>query len=326
MALTLEHDWVWDCWLAPKPVDGLWHIFYLKAPKSLVDPDLRHVNATVGHATSTDLTNWTHLETALKPGPIGAWNDRAIWTGSVLNAPDGTWRLFFTGTNKTTEGGYVQRIGVATSADLMEWTQQDLVIEANAEFYERVDLTNVAESVAVNEWPEEAWRDPWVFFDERDSLWHMLITSRGKSGKTLNRGAVGHAVSFNLTDWDVRPPLTDQTPFGHLEVLEVLPTEVGHVVTFCAAARDVDPESGIAQRTGTWSAPADSPTGPFHFDRAELIGDGEVYAGRVVKDTDGVHKLLGFVINDPIGIQGFNGTISDPMPLRVTDRQTFQLA
>ncbi len=51
MTLTLEDKWVWDLWLAPEKVDGNWHIFFLQAPRSLIDPDLRHANATVGHAT-----------------------------------------------------------------------------------------------------------------------------------------------------------------------------------------------------------------------------------------------------------------------------------
>ena len=324
MALKLEHDWVWDCWLYPEQVEGLWHIFYLKAPKSLGNPDLRHENATVGHSTSTDLRNWSHLGTVLQPGAPDSWNDRALWTGTVMLGPDGLFRIFFTGTNKSREGGAIQRIGVATSSDLHNWLQHDLVIEADARFYERVNLANIGKSVEANEWREEAWRDPWVFFDERDAKWHMLITARGLGGKSLNRGTAGHASSIDLKNWTVEAPLTGGTPFGHLEVLEVLDTAAGHIVTFCVAASDMDPDSGIPLRTGTYSAPADSKTGPFHFDRAELIGEGNVYAGRVVKDTSGHYQLLGFVIDAADGIDGFDGTISDPMPLRTTSRQTLQ--
>jgi len=326
MALKLDHDWVWDCWLYPEPVDGLWHIFYLKAPKALLDPDLRHENATVGHSTSRNLTDWTHLGTAIQPGPAGSWNDRAIWTGSVLKGSDGLYRTFFTGTNKSRESGAIQRIGVATSPDLNVWTQQPLVLEADEKYYERVDQTNITESILANEWREEAWRDPWVFFDSRDEKWHMLITARGLGGKSLNRGTVGHASSTDLNTWTVEPALTGATPFGHLEVLEVKDVGSGHIATFCVADGDMDPDSGIPLRTGTYSAPADSKTGPFHFDRSELIGEGTVYAGRVVKDQDGVYKLLGFVIDAKEGVDGFDGTVSDPIPLKISERLTFQPA
>ncbi|MFF2945761.1 hypothetical protein ACFVSQ_38625 [Streptomyces niveus] len=42
MTFRLDHAWVWDFWFAD---DGdTFHMFYLHAPKSLGDPELRHVN------------------------------------------------------------------------------------------------------------------------------------------------------------------------------------------------------------------------------------------------------------------------------------------
>jgi beta-fructofuranosidase len=65
--LRLEDRWIWDWWLAD---DGdRFHVFHLQAPKALGDPGLRHRNATVGHAISTDLRDWHVLPEALKPGP-----------------------------------------------------------------------------------------------------------------------------------------------------------------------------------------------------------------------------------------------------------------
>ena len=40
MAIKLENDWIWDSWYVR---DGdTWHGYFLKAPKSLINPDLRH--------------------------------------------------------------------------------------------------------------------------------------------------------------------------------------------------------------------------------------------------------------------------------------------
>ena len=320
MALTLRDDWVWDCWLYPEQVDGLWHIYYLKAPRSLVDPDLRHGNATVGHSTSTDLTNWTHHGTVLQPGDLGSWNDRAIWTGSVIKAPNGEFNIFFTGTNKSREGGLIQRIGRAIGKDLFSFEQTDLVVEADAGLYERLDPKDLAGSAAALDWREEAWRDPWVFFDDRDGLWHMLATARLKGHDTINRGTVGHATSTDLESWIVQPALTGPTGFAQLEVFQIIKVEDRYVVVFCAGGSEIDPLSGIPQVSGTYSAPADSPTGPFHFDKSEIIDDGSHYAGRVVLDTDGVYKLLGFEIG---GEEGFTGSIGDPVALELNSRGTF---
>ena len=81
MTLKLEDKWVWDLWLAPEKVDGKWHIFFLQAPRSLVNPDLRHANATVGHATSPDLMDWNYVGTALEPSLNAHDGATFIWSG-----------------------------------------------------------------------------------------------------------------------------------------------------------------------------------------------------------------------------------------------------
>ena len=58
------HDvWVWDSWIAD---DGdRYHLFFLRAPRALGDPGLRHTAATIGHATSRDLVDWEVHDDAL---------------------------------------------------------------------------------------------------------------------------------------------------------------------------------------------------------------------------------------------------------------------
>ena len=51
MVLALADHYVWDSWYVR---DGeTWHGFFLKAPRSIGDPDLRHWNVSYGHATSS---------------------------------------------------------------------------------------------------------------------------------------------------------------------------------------------------------------------------------------------------------------------------------
>jgi beta-fructofuranosidase len=239
----------------------------------------------------------------------------------VFQAPGGQYNIFFTGTNKSKERGLIQRVGRATGETLFEFTQKDFVLEADADKYERLDQNDLEGSAKTLEWKEEGWRDPWVFFDERDNLWHMLVTARLKGGKSLNRGTVGHAVSSDLEMWSIKEPLAGPTGFAQLEVFQIVKVEDKYVVVFCAAAADIDPDSGRAQVSATYSAPCDSPTGPFYFDRAEIIDDGKHYAGRVVQDTDGVFKLLGFENGGP---EGFTGIISDPLPLTLNSAGVFK--
>ncbi|HEX8092776.1 hypothetical protein [Jatrophihabitans sp.] len=62
--LRLPDDWVWDSWIAD---DGeRYHLYLLRASRALLDPTLRHARATIGHASSLDLREWTyHGEAAL---------------------------------------------------------------------------------------------------------------------------------------------------------------------------------------------------------------------------------------------------------------------
>lgn len=116
--LRIEDHWIWDSWVAD---DGeRYHLFFLKAPTALIDAGLRHAKATVGHAVSTDLVTWEVLPDALAPTP-GNWDDRAIWTGSCMRGDDGLWRMYYTAISTRGHGLRDQRVGLATSEDLLTW-------------------------------------------------------------------------------------------------------------------------------------------------------------------------------------------------------------
>ena len=92
--LRLPDDWIWDSWIAD---DGdTYHLFFLQAPRALVDPARRHTAATIGRATSADLRTWDYRGIALGAADSG-WDDLALWTGSVVRGDDGVWRMFYTG-------------------------------------------------------------------------------------------------------------------------------------------------------------------------------------------------------------------------------------
>src|SRR5271169_814490 len=79
--LRLADSWIWDFWFAD---DGrAYHVFFLKAPRRLGDPELRHLNVAIGHASSEDLVHWTSAADVLAPAASPAFDDVATWTGSV---------------------------------------------------------------------------------------------------------------------------------------------------------------------------------------------------------------------------------------------------
>lgn len=309
MALHLDDRWVWDFWLVDDGADH--HVFYLQAAHAIGDPDQRHWNVSIGHAVSTDLRDWTVLADALRPGPAPSWDDASTWTGSVVRH-DGGWHLLYTGTSHA-DNRLVQRVGLATSPDLLTWTKRaDPVLEADPRWYETLDPSA---------WHDQAWRDPWVFRDERDGAFHALVTARVSAGPAAERGVVGHARSTDLVRWEVLPPVTEPMGFGQLEVPQTVRVGERWYLLFSS---DVQTQ-GERRRadgtgTGTYYLVGDSPTGPF-----AVVGDGvleadpagSTYAGKLHHDRDGG---LVFLAWHRTGADGtFRGELSDPRPVDVAE-------
>lgn len=307
MTLALPDRWVWDFWFAHDGDDV--HVFYLQAPRSLGDPELRHHNATIGHAVSRDLRSWQVLPDALGPGTGTEFDSLATWTGSVLRH-GGEWHMFYTGVS-TAEAGAVQRVGHATSPDLLTWTKRGMVLEADPRWYERLH-----DGVR-----EEAWRDPWVWHEPTTGRFHMLLTARVQDGPIDGRGVVGHAVSDDLRTWEATAPVSAPGDYHHLEVPQLIHLGGAWRVAFCvtaaehSAARRARP--GVVAEGGTHVLTGAGPLGPFHSDDERfLLGDAtaSLYAGRFV-EHGGRWYLLAWEHLDAEG--GFGGRISDPMPVSV---------
>jgi beta-fructofuranosidase len=303
----LANDWIWDFWLADDGRD--FHLFFLKAPRALGDPDLRHWNVTVGHAVSSDLVAWEEVADAIAPSPEPAFDDMGTWTGSIVRH-DGTWFMFYTGTGSR-ERGLKQRIGLATSPDLHAWTKEpEPVLASDPRWYE--ELPEI-------QWPDEAWRDPWVFADPDGDGWHMLITARAKDGWGDERGVIGYARSDDLVRWEAQPPLSAPgAGFGHLEVPQVELVDGRHVLLFSCLSRELSHERrahGI--HGGTWAVPVDGPLGPYDITHAAQVTNESLYSGRLVRDRRGRWNMLAFRNADGDG--RFVGEITDPSPVAWAD-------
>ncbi|WP_420632402.1 glycosyl hydrolase family 32 [Candidatus Leptofilum sp.] len=311
MALHIPDKWVWDFWCAQDGAD--YHIFYLQAPRSLKEERLRHWHVSVGHAVSTDLVNWQVLPDALAPSPESSdlWDNFTTWTGSIIYH-DGLWYMFYTGVNRAEEG-LIQRIGLATSSDLMNWQKHENnpVLEANPKWYEQLDQSL---------WHDQAWRDPWVF--RHNGRFHAFITARGLEGEPSARGVVAHAISDDLVSWQCQPPVAHPGEFGHLEVPQLVEISGRWYLIFCVGheqyANARRARASSANVTGTHYLVGDSPLGPFKMiEDSFLLADpfGMNYAGKVLRDPEGNWVLMTSLSWTDNG--GFIGKIADPMPITV---------
>jgi beta-fructofuranosidase len=313
MVIALQDEWIWDSWYAR---DGdTWHAFFLKAPKSLGDPELRHFNPSVGHAISRDLSHWEHLGTSFAPSEGPAWDDYTTWTGSVVRDDAGLWHLFYTGTSRAEDALY-QRIGHATSSNLHDWMRvgDGLCLDLtgpNAAAYDADFETSL--------WHDRAMRDPWVMRDPAGDGWLMFFTCRGANVAEPNAGGgIGFATSPDLMTWMLQPPVF-VGGYGQLEVPQVFAAGGRWYCLFCTAAEHFSKDQAETTPggpvTGNHYLIADDPRGPWTIGEGFLDGTNPCtrYAARIL-ETDAGLTIVGFK-DRPEG--HFVGEIMDPEPIQV---------
>jgi beta-fructofuranosidase len=316
MALRLPDKWVWDFWFVRD--GGEDHIFYLQAPRELGRPELRHRNATIGHAVSSDRREWQVLSDAVVPGAEGSWDDLATWTGSVIRH-QACWYMLYTGVSKS-DYGLVQRIGLALSDDLVHWSKYaaNPVLEADPRWYEVLDQGRRA---------SQAWRDPWLFRSGEDDLWHVLVTARWRDGEPDGAGVLGHAYSKDLVNWEVLPPLTEPGEFAQLEVPQLVRFDGAYTILFSCLAEDhsrrrVD-RLGVAGRGGTFALSSRQFFGPYVASDAPVTQPvsevGGLYAGKLLEGEGGWQ----FMAFRGVSEEDFVGELTDPLPVTPTGNGQF---
>jgi beta-fructofuranosidase len=222
--------------------------------------------------------------------------------------------MFYTG-GKQSEDALVQRVGLATSSDLMTWEKHDgnPIITADPTWYEILDL---------DAWHDHAWRDPYVFQHPQTGDFHAFITARTKTGPTDGRGVIGHARSRDLLHWEVLPPVTEPGEFGHMEVPQVVQIGERWALLFSVLSQQWS-QARLARlngrhASGTHYLLADDVLGPYHLPADDFLqGDahGSLYSGKLVHMPDGSLAFMAFENMTPGG--EFVGALTDPIPVRV---------
>ena len=158
------------------------HLFFLSSPKATLDyPD--RVRTTWQHV-STKIAHWHEHEAAVAPGTEGSHDGGGIWTGSVVEK-EGTYYLFYTGQHVGAQ--HPQTICLARSKELTT--------------FERYGNGPRIEPISGSE-PVD-WRDPYVFWNDQESRWWMLIAARLDKGPKWRRGCIALATSTDVKSWRV---------------------------------------------------------------------------------------------------------------------------
>ena len=98
---------------------GVFHLFYMR--HDTWEPD-DATEIDIGHAISTDLVNWTQLDSVMAVQP-GTWDSSHVWAPTIIKRDD-TWYMYYAGVGDVPyPWAWYQQIGVATSTDLVNWTR-----------------------------------------------------------------------------------------------------------------------------------------------------------------------------------------------------------
>lgn len=315
MVFIPEQHYLWDFWLVSphewRDEYPLYHLFYLQAPRSLHDPNVRHGMATVGHAVSHDLRHWVHRGTVLEAGSPGSWDDRAIWTGSVT-IRNGRAYMFYTALS-TADQTAVQRIGLAVSSDLVHWERHpdNPLLTVDTRWYE---------SQSTELMGTQTWRDPHVVYHSDEQVYYMFLSARVNKGSHDGRGVIGLARSADLLSWEILPPVSIPGDFTEMEVPQVVSLRGRYYLLFCAtrhAALRLSHMKGGGW-IGTHYLVADTLTGPYHsLTDDPLVADatGMYYAGKLVQGKLGDLFFMAWRQWDEEG--NFYGGLSDPAEVHI---------
>lgn len=251
---VLNAELSWASWMVPPyPIrakdftlvkrDGTYHLFYIRndtsLPANLTERDL-------GHAVSNDLYQWTQLDPVMAVSD-GGWDSSHVWAPSIIER-DSVYYLFYTGVaDEPGTYGLHQRIGIATSTDLVQWNRMDRpVFTCDGVPWCWCDTTSGA-----------PFRDPFVTADpSAPGRWLMLYSTAPDSDRASM--VVGVAASDgDFTRWTELGPLwITYQAYSYNDLVEsphlfehaglsylVFTTSAGQPLSFATSA---DPFGGLA--------------------------------------------------------------------------------
>ncbi len=180
-----ENAWAAD--FIPLYADGAFQLFYLLDWRN----EAEHGEGTPWYrVTTNDFVNFQEQGEMLKRGDKTE-QDLYVFTGSAIHAK-GKYHIFYTGNNPhlREQGKPEQGVMHAVSDDMKTWTK----IPADTFF------------APEDRYEKNDWRDPFVFWNDQDQEFNMLVAARHKKGIPRRRGLTALCSSKDLVKWEVGEP------------------------------------------------------------------------------------------------------------------------
>lgn len=159
-----DHAWMQDD-------SGVFHLFFQSEDQGSGDD--------IEHYTTADLQGLSYVGLALQKNPAG-WDSYGLWAPHVVRNPaDGLHYLFYAGTTGAgSNPSATQRIGVATSPDLVTWTKAPINNCSGTTGDGCVYECNEPWTTWDNGGSYDAQcRDPFAIWDASNSRWLLFTTA-----------------------------------------------------------------------------------------------------------------------------------------------------
>jgi len=177
----------WPADFIPFYKDGKFHLFFLLDWRNAA----AHGEGTPWYKVVT--SDFVHFEEEGEMLPRGSINDQDLYvfTGSVIEA-SGKYHIFYTGHNPhfPALGKPQEAVMHAVSDDLSHWRK----VPSDTFF------------APADQFEQNDWRDPFVFWNEEVNEFWMLTAARLKAGLNRRRGCTVLSTSKDLQKWEVRRP------------------------------------------------------------------------------------------------------------------------
>lgn len=202
--LFFQPDGAWVGDVIPYYEDGVYYIFYLHDPRCFKD---EYAENTTWHLVTTrDFREFRYHEEAIARGADDRPNKNA-YTGCIIKDKNSVYHAFFTAYNSDIklDGKSIQSVMKATGTDLFHLrTEEGWIFTADDEMYESFD-----------------WRDPFVFYDEKEECYKMLLAARKKGGGDLRGGCIALCRSEDLEHWTYEEPFYEPERYVTMECPEL---------------------------------------------------------------------------------------------------------
>ena len=284
---------MWDPWFVAH--EGQVHLFHLQrlangSKRTAAEAD------HIGHAVTRDLIHWTELPLTVGPGEKGGMEDMQPWTGCTV-VQEGVFHLFYTmrstrdASRSNYGGGGIQRIGLATSSDLVHWQRypKNPVLTPDPRWYVHEGKPEPGNKVGC--------RDMKIIRDPAGDGWIGFYAATVPAEEEAEAACIAVARSKDLIHWEQMPPAFHPKRYGEVEAHDVFPLGGKWWMT-CLTSHGHGNRGGFSDPNvvrGTIVAVADKPEGPYREPAPgyALLG-GDLTAGNTVSTVEFEGKRYAF--------------------------------